>query len=391
MLLQQLIQQPITSSKLVVFDPFRMPEPSELVKEVIGLANADVEGPRYILFGVNPGAIDGSKVVGIKDDAAAALKKAHRVISAQVEPAVSLAFIYDKFNGKLAGALEIDGGEDGPFMPGEDFAADDTGKKTWVREGRELKVVDISDLGAANNDESPGEPEEEGPAELLETPDIEVGFDEDPDCNEIVLSIPDSSNPPFADEKSDAGSQTSLTQTLKSAVNTMTSTLVGMARGRSKSDDDDSSTDVVKAAQDLITESENHYYYEEKALQVNFSLLNKGTHPVDDLQIEFGFPKIDDFDIADRIHLSPFDKSSQSVNNSKGYPAVESGKRGFVVRSKIRVLEPGAPTPALKCPLRMAVGPGAQKRKMAILYTLRRGEEIIGEGRLKILFGQVVA
>ena len=88
MLLQQLIQQPITSSKLVVFDPFRMPEPSELVKEVIGLANADVEGPRYILFGVNPGAIDGSKVVGIKDDASAALKKAHRVISQHIEPVV---------------------------------------------------------------------------------------------------------------------------------------------------------------------------------------------------------------------------------------------------------------------------------------------------------------
>jgi len=39
----------------------------------------------------------------------------------------------------------------------------------------------------------------------------------------------------------------------------------------------------------------------------------------------------------------------------------------------------------------MAVGPGAQKRKMAVLYTLRRGDEIVGEGRLKIMFGKVVA
>ena len=147
MLLQQLIQQPITSSRLVVFDPFRMPEPSELVKEVIGLANADVEGPRYILFGVNPGAIDGSKVVGIKDDAAAALKKAHRVISAQIEPVVSLAFIFDRINGKLAGALEIDGGDDGPFVPGEDVSAELSGDQTWVREGRDLRVVDIGGLG----------------------------------------------------------------------------------------------------------------------------------------------------------------------------------------------------------------------------------------------------
>ena len=390
MLLQQLIQQPITSSKLVVFDPFRMPEPSELVKEVIGLANADVEGPRYILFGVNPGAIDGSKVVGIKDDAAAALKKAHRVISAQVEPVISLAFIFDRINGKLAGALEIDGGEDGPFVPGEDFAADESGKKTWVREGRELRVVDISDLGAANEDGSPEETEEEGPAELLETPSIEVGFNEEPDCELIELPIPDSSNPPFVGEKETMGDHAGLKDSLKSAVNTMTTKIVSLARGRSK-DDDGESTDVVKAAQDLITESENHYYYEEKALQVNFSVLNKGSHPVDDLHIEFGFPKIEDFDIADRIHMSPFDKSSHPATKNKGYPDVESGKKGFIVRNKIGVLEPAVATPALKCPLRMAVGPGAQKRKVAILYTLRRAGEIVGEGRLKIMFGKVVA
>ena len=390
MLLQQLIQQPTTSSKLVIFDPFRMPEPSELVKEVIGLANADVEGPRYILFGVNPGAIDGSKIVGIKDDAAATLKKAHRVISAHIEPVVSLAFIFDKINGKLAGALEIDGGEDGPFVPGEAFAADDTGEKTWVRDGRELRIVDISELGGSPARGSAGTPNEEAAAEPIEIPDIDVGFGEDPQCDVIELSIPDSSNPPFADESGDADSQTSLTQTLKSAVNTMTTRLVGLARGRSK-DDDDSSTDVVKAAQDLITEAENHYYYEEKALQLNFSVLNTGSHAVDDLHIEFGFPKIDDFDIADRVHVSPFDKSSHPATRNRGYPEVKPIDKGFIVRSKIGTLQPAVSTPALRCPIRMAVGPGAQTRTVAVLYTLRRGDEVIGEGRLKIRFGAVVA
>jgi hypothetical protein len=306
---------------------------------------------------------------------------------------VSLAFIFDKFNGKLAGALEIDGGEDGPFLPGEEFAADDTGKKTWIRVGRELRIVDISELGAANDDEAAEEAEEaeeEGLPELQEAPSITVGFNEEPDCEELDLTIPDSSNPPFADELDDSSEDNTLKETLKNAVNTMTTKLVGLARRRSE-DEDDSSTDVVQAAQDLITESHNHYYFEEKAIQLNFTLLNTGEHPVDELHIEFGFPKIDDFEIADRIHLSPFDKSSASVNNSKGYPEVESGKRGFVVRSRIGTLQPGNPMPAFKCPIRLAAGPGAQMRKMAVLYTLRRGEEVIGEGRLKIRFGKVVA
>ena len=60
------------------------------------------------------------------------------------------------------------------------------------------------------------------------------------------------------------------------------------------------------------------------------------------------------------------------------------------MRNKLGVLQPGTATPALRCPLRMAVGPGAQMTKVAVLYTLRRGEEVVGEGRLKIKFGKVV-
>jgi hypothetical protein len=388
-LLQQLIQQPIPSSKLVIFDSFRMPEPSELVKEVIGLANADVEGPRYILFGVNPGAIGGSKVVGIKDDAAAALKKAHRVISAQIEPVISLAFIFDKIDGKLAGALEIDSGEDGPFVPGEAFSAGIAGEQTWVREGRELRVVDISELGSEPARESTGDHAEVIAAEPIEVPNIDVGFDEDPKCEVIDLSIPDSSNPPFADEESEAGSQTSLTQTVKTAVNTMTTRLVGLA-GRRSQDEEDSGTDVVKAAQDLISEASNHYYYEEKALPLNFSVINTGSHAVDDLHIEFGFPKIEDFDIADRIHMSPFDKSSHPATRNQGYPEVVDNGKGIFVRNHIGTLEPAARTPALRRRIRMAVGPRAQMKKMAIRYILRSGDDVIGEGRLKIQFGKVV-
>jgi hypothetical protein len=39
----------------------------------------------------------------------------------------------------------------------------------------------------------------------------------------------------------------------------------------------------------------------------------------------------------------------------------------------------------------MAVGPRAQMRKVAILYTLRRGDDVIDEGRVKIKFGRVAA
>lgn len=42
------------------------------------------------------------------------LTKAHRAVSALVKPIVHLAFIFDKIEGRLVGALEIDGCDDGP-------------------------------------------------------------------------------------------------------------------------------------------------------------------------------------------------------------------------------------------------------------------------------------
>jgi hypothetical protein len=37
----------------------------------------------------------------------------------------------------------------------------------------------------------------------------------------------------------------------------------------------------------------------------------------------------------------------------------------------------------------MAVGPAMQNKKLAILYTLWRKDEQIGQGRLKIRFGKI--
>ena len=389
MLLKQLIQQPTTSSKLLVCDPFRMTGKEELVKEVIGLANAKVDGPRHILFGINPGAMEGSKIVGIDEGAMSDLKKAHRHLSELIEPVVSLAFIYDNFNGKLVGALEIDDCDDGPFFVGQDYSKELSRGKSWMREGRELREVDIADLAKVTSPEATAVIDEAELVDPLPVPTIDVGFSDDPDNKFLQLSIPDTSNPPFAKERQGTEESRDLRETIRKTVNTVTTQILKLAGKSSGETDPNSSTDVVKAAQDLFNDVDKHYYYEEKALQLNLAVCNKGEQSVKDIRIELGFPIVKDFDIADRIYVSPFDKSSPAEIKNAGYPEVEHHDKSILVRNTIGVLEPNSPVPALKCDLRMAVGPGMQNKKLAILYTLRRQDERIGQGRLKIRFGKV--
>lgn len=361
----------------------------ELVKEVIGLANARVDGPRHILFGVNPGAIEGSKIVGISDGAMPDLKKAHRHISELIEPAISLAFIFDEFGGKLVGALEISDCDEGPFAVGQDYSRELSRGKSWIRDGRELREVDLAELAAPDSPEPTEVINEADLADPLALPTIEVGFNDDPDSKVIRLSIPDSSNPPFGDAARQDDDDRTLKQTLRDAVNTVTTRILKLARPSAMDSDPDSSTDVVRAAEDLCRDADDHYYYEQKALQLNLVVCNKGTQSVDDVRIELGFPLVNDLKIADRIYFSPFDKRAQAKSNNLHYPKVERQESGIFVRSAIGVLAPNKPVPALKCALRMAVGPAMAHRKLAILYTLYRQDQNIGHGRLKIQFDGV--
>ncbi len=390
MLLKQLLQHPRTSSKLLVCDPFQEQDQEELVKEVIGLANADVDGPRYILFGINAGVMEGSGIVGIAESAMADLKKAHRLISTLIEPVLHLAFIYDMVDSKLVGALEIDGCDEGPYVVGQDFSEELSRGQAWIREGRELRSLDATDLAPISIPE---------PTKAAKPPPIAVGFNDQPDCKFLEMPVPDTSDPPFAKDKKNVKQPMNLKKAIKDTVGTITTRILRLGRAPvhvaaadSDNGDMDSDTDVFRATVTLFGDADNHYFYEEKALKLNLAVCNEGTEGIEGVSIELGFPRLADFDVADRLYASPFDKRSPYELKNLGYPAVERRDNGILVRSTIGALGPGSPAQAFKCALRLAVGPGMQGRKLAIRYSLRgQNEQSLGKGRLKIRFGEVSA
>ncbi len=394
MLLKQLLQLPKTSSNLLFCDPFQAQDQEELVKEVIGLANADVDGPRYILFGINAGSIGGDGIVGIAENGMADLKKAHRLVSALIEPVLHLAFIYDRINSKLVGALEIDGCDDGPFVVGQDFSEKLSRGQSWIREGWVLRALEHTELASISTSKAA-----EQPPKAAKPPPINVGFNDQPDCKLLEMTVPDTSNPPFASDKRNVKQPLDLKKAIKDTVATVTTRILRLGGARkhvpaAESDqrDMDTQTDECKGTKTLFGDADNHYFYEEKALKLNLTVCNEGAEDVTDVSIELGFPRLPDFDVADRLYISPFDKRSPYEVKNLGYPEVQRRDDAILVRSSFDVLAPGSPVQAFKCALRLAVGPGMQGKKIAILYTLRgQNEQSLGKGRLKIKFGEVSA
>jgi len=387
MLLRQLLESPKSSSKLLVYDPYRKLDQEELVKEVIGLANADVDGPRNILFGINAGAVEGGGIVGIAESAMADLKKSHRLLSALIEPVLHLAFIYDRINGKLVGTLEIDGCDDGPYVVGQDFSESLSRGHSWIREGRELHVVDPTDLAQFSLRKVAKQP-----TKAAEKPVITVGFNDDLDCKLLEMLVPDTSDPPFAQDKRKIKQRLNSKKASKDNISTVSTQISHLARtpdhdpvAESDEYDTDTQTDLFRETGVLFDNAENHYYLEEKALKLNLTVCNKGTEAIEGVSIELGFPRVPDFDVADQLYMSPFDKRSSYEVKSQDYPKVEHRDGAIMVRNSLGTLAPDRSEPAFKCALRLAVGPRMTGRKVAILYKLRgQNDQSLGKGRLKI-------
>ena len=391
MLLKQLIESPVNSSKLLVCDPFRELDPEELVTEVIGLANADVDGPRNILFGINAGALNDSGIVGITESQMADLKKAHRTLSALIEPVLHLAFIYDRINGKIIGALEIDGCDDRPYIVGQNFSEKMSRGQCWVREGRKVRTIQPADLVRSDTIE---------PAEKVtkmgKPPPIAVGFNDEPSCRLLEMAIPDSSDPPFAEDKRQSEQSMDLKKTIKEKIGTVTTRILRMGSGRKQDDTDKvekrdthTQSDDFDGTEMVLAGANDHYFFEEKALRLNLCVRNMGSEEIENVSIKLGFPRIPGFEVVDRLYTSPFDKRPQQAVKNLGYPDVERRSNAAVVRGSIDLLAPDSPKQVFKCDLRLAVGPAMQGKKLAILYTLRGPDKrSVGKGRLKIKFGK---
>ncbi len=389
MLLKQMLASPTTSSELLVYDPFQSFDRESLVREVIGLANASVEGPRNILFGVNPGGINGAKIVGIPDSAIGDLKRAHRLISGLVEPLLDLAFIFDRIDGKLVGALEIDGCEFGPYFLAQDLSDELRRGACWQRDGRELIEIDRREL--FNSQAQASEEVEPPPPSLPEDVRVSVGFNDDPDCEFIEITAPDSSNPPFADE--DAGGETSKTRTIAQTLkDTMRLTTQMLNLSKADEPSEDASSDEDDAGKEIARAARKHYFYEECAAKVDLCIRNDSDASIEDLAVEIGMPRLPGLDVADRIYTSPFDKRSANAVGNSDYPEVEHRDEAIFVRTTIKSIAANHTQPLLGTSLRFAVGNKALGKKLALRYVLRAADgQKLCEGRVKIRFSETPA
>ena len=357
----------------------------DFLRDAMALANASVEGPRYIVIGMD---FDGQgrrqiHPVGDKDFSG---KPAYRkLLRDHIEPPLKVNHEAVTVDGKQVGVFRIGDCRDRPYMMRVDFSEELRRGDAYMRVNesaikmgrRQLQMLfekKFQDSVSGNR--------------------IEVGFPGEIIHKHLNLGCQS------LDELPSAVAASKLEQLIKIQLNSRntgsTSIMARLVHARLFGSDDPY---VSRSPDELMQEMEQirHKYetqdreflFETNAQRIQLVLYNQGHEPVVDASLVLVFPNDPDLYVADRPPKTQQDGVfvDRAAEDTAAYPDVSVLDNSVHIKCKLSSVAPGEPVEVFGSPLRICPGPGLRGRKFGIRYSLQgRNLRTPAKGQLRLLF-----
>ena len=386
---EKLLQQSAEAPGLLLQgNAWGVAEHANLLREVLGLANAAVKGPRYILFGVSRDDAELS-FLKLSDNDLVILESYPDLVARYVEPRLSIETLAGTASGHLLAALIINSCDNPPYMIKTDASRDLQRGSCWVREGGLCRPAQRADFDRMYRLNSKLQSD-------VGDHIVQLGFGAEPNQKLLTLSLPDVSKPPSAQiaarlkreiQAREAARQTNIEET-------------GLARllharfyGNEKPFAGHGLDTLVQRYETVVdnySAHDNYYFFETQAVKLNFSAVNTGPSTLKNVRILLSLPYADSFRVADQLY-GPADKSvSRQESELLGYPAVQRQEKAVQIKTAFSNLEPNKVMPVFEQSLRIAVSPKLAGKKVALRYLIvADGLSNPEEGALKLAFEPV--
>jgi hypothetical protein len=388
MLLEKILRQSADSPGLHLRDAvYGDGEQACLLREVMGLANASANGPRYIAFGAVRDDAGQLVYTALGKGGLEQLQGYIELVKAYIEPELSLETFYGDVEGHLVAALEIKACANPPYVLKMDASKSLARGACWVREGgmfRPAQRADLDRMYRVNRAKAPVDSSKNL---------VQIGFENDPARTRIGVRLPDVSNPP---SQRAAGRMIQKIEAKKEAADvSLEDTAVARLVHARLYDDDQKFEDQgintlvqgYNAVIDDCREEDDYYYFEANAIRLNFCLVNTGQMPLEDVSLMLTFPRAEELRVAEHIYGPPGSAASARESELMGYPQVKSYKSAVQVRQDYERLAPDELQDAFEQPLRLAIRPEIAGKRLAVRYTLQaKGLQQPEEGVLKLIF-----
>lgn len=355
------------------------------LEDVLALANADAEGPRYIVIGAEEDSNGTRRYNSLSDDDLAKLCGYEALIGEYVEPPIKLQHTRAKIGDKVISVFEVGEGLDKPYLMRSDFSETLRRGDGWARVGgANLK------LGRKQLQEF----FERKLRDSVATDSVEIGFAGDFLRKELDITTTDFTRLPSV------VATTKLKQLLKiqdaSKNSGSTTILARLTHTRLFGTDDpyeDRNADDLRReiaeAQVRYKEADDYFLFEEHYSDLQLVVVNHGSEIIQEASLALILPNHNGCRIAEelppRLNGSGFE--TRAAAERAEYPGVSRKPDSIHVSYAVGDLAPDMPQKVFRIPLRLCVDNILKDRRMGIQYALfgRNLREPV-KGKLKLRF-----
>ena len=355
------------------------------LRDVLALANASVEGHRYIVVGVD---FD-SKGRKLKHEVPAADfsgKPSYQSLANEyIEPPVRLRYKPVSFDGTRVGVFEIGDCQDRPYMMRIDF--DET-----LRRGDAYKRVNDTTVKMGRRQLM--ELFEHKFRDSVSAGDIELGFPGEIIHKEITISTCDLSEMPSALASRKLEEMLRIRNMSRSSGSTTMVARLTHARLYGTDDPyEHRSPDEIMAELSEIRakyrNQDNNFLFQDRAQALQLVVYNQGHDALVDASLTLALPNHNSFYVADTLPKRFINERfvERTPDEIAQYPAVVLKDDAVQVSCSIGDVPSGEPIDVFSMPLRLCVGEDLRGRRFGLRYALHaQNLRAPATGQLKLKF-----
>lgn len=355
------------------------------LRDVLAMANAAIEGNRYIVTGIGFNKQKQKQIHSIDREDFSGKPSYQSLVNDFIEPPVRVRYQPVNVDGKRVGVYEISECRDRPYMMRADYSeklrrgdayirVGDAPVKMGRRQLQEMFELKFRDSVSAEN--------------------IEIGFPGDIIHKDLHVPVVDLSQLPSAM----VGAKLRQLLDIREKYTNSGSTTVMARLTHARLFGSDSPYED-RDAQELITEmaeirekhknDDDHFLFETNTTKLQLVVYNQGQDPIQNASLSLVMPNHNSFYVAGRLPKLPRDERwvDRGPAEHSDYPTVNLKDDSVHVSNTLGDISTDAPVQVFEAPLRICVGQELKGRKLGIRYSLfgsnlRRP----AKGKLRLIF-----
>jgi hypothetical protein len=355
------------------------------LRDVLALANASVEGSRYIVVGVDFDARGRKQKHAVAEDDFSGKPSYQALANEYIEPPVRLRYKPVSFDGTRVGVFEIGDCQDRPYMMRVDF-------DERLRRGDAYKRVNNAAVKMGRRQLM--ELFERKFRDAVSAGDIELGFPGEIIHKELTMATCDLSQMPSALASQKLEEMLRIRNMSRSSGSTTMVARLTHARLYGTEDPYEHRSPEEIAAElaeirNKYRHQDGNFLFQERAQELQLVAYNQGEDALVDASLSLALPNHSSFYVADTLPPRLINDRfvDRSPDDIARYPAVSLKDNAVQVSCSIGDIPAGEPIEVFRAPLRMCIGADLSGRRFGVRYALHaQNLRAPARGQLKLRF-----